>query len=520
VLHAFSSGDGTNPAGGVIIKNGSTLLGTTSTGGSATSGTLFSLDVSGSAFTVLHFFSGGDGEDPQGELVLDAAGNVYGTTYLGGVSNYGTVFSLVNQASGAAAVGLGMYVWGADRYSIFATPTGATYSMQVYKNEFAFGTPIPNVTVAQLKRFDFIETRGATPRLVFHNSITSWYTDGTTLTNMSGITNYPTELVQGISYVDGYILVMTTKAIVYNSAIDDPTTWNAADFLTAEIAPGQGVYMSTLINFVACVKQWSIEFLYDAANATGSPFSPYSGSKISIGTGFAETVAALDGAMFLLAQSYSGGYFVAVVENMKPKTISVPAIDRLLSGKALDPLATYGNAFRVDGHAYYMLTLGYTDSTSVTVVYDASNGMWYEWSIVGSTACPFRAVAYSGATPELQHAAEFFIGAISAAYTADWVGNIPMQIQTPIFDGGNTMRKFLRRFELVGDRLPGGTATLLTSDDDYQTWQSQGTIPMDASRNDVWQLGSFRRRAFQINLANATTARVITAELELDEGVR
>jgi len=433
----------------------------------------------------------------------------------------GVLASSSNFGSGAA-LGIGMYYWKGVVYAIYATLSGGDYSVQVYQDGVAFGAPIahPSYSTAWIARFDFVETRGATPRLVMFNGALGWYTDGSTISDLTAVANFPTSAVPGIAYVDGYILVMTYGSIVYNSAIDDPTSWTASDFLTAEIAPGQGVYMSTLINFVVCVKQWSIEFLYDAANATGSPFLPYSGSKISIGTNFAQTVSILDGVMFLLAQSQSGGFFVSVIENMKPKTISVPAIDRLLSGKALDPLATYGNAFRVDGHAYYVLTLGYTSGTSVTVVYDASNGMWYEWGIGTTGTFPFKAVSYGDITPRLQHADQFFIGDISSANTTDWVGGIPMQIQTPIFDGGNTMRKFLRRFELVGDRLPGGTATLLTSDDDYQTWQSQGTIPMDASRNDIWQLGSFRRRAFQINLANATTARVITAELELDEGVR
>jgi hypothetical protein len=146
--------------------------------------------------------------------------------------------------------------------------------------------------------------------------------------------------------------------------------------------------------------------------------------------------------------------------------------------------------------------------------------MWSEWSLTGLTEFPFRASAYSQTGSELQHASQFFIGLISSSNTADWGGGIPMQIQTPVFDGGNTLRKFLRRFELIGDRVAGGVATVLTSDDDYQTWQVQGSIPLDTTRNDLWQLGSFRRRAFQINLSNSITTRIIAAELEIDEGVR
>ena len=45
-------------------------------------------------FAVLHSFMGGqDGEDPQSDLIY-VNGTLYGTTFLGGAYNYGTVFSI------------------------------------------------------------------------------------------------------------------------------------------------------------------------------------------------------------------------------------------------------------------------------------------------------------------------------------------------------------------------------------------------------------------------------------------
>jgi uncharacterized repeat protein (TIGR03803 family) len=74
------------------------LYGVTQAGGSPPpfdGGTVFKLDPSGTE-TVLHSFtnSSGDGGDPEGGLVMDTAGNLYGTTFEGGSSNYGTVFKL------------------------------------------------------------------------------------------------------------------------------------------------------------------------------------------------------------------------------------------------------------------------------------------------------------------------------------------------------------------------------------------------------------------------------------------
>ena len=59
------------------------------------SGAVFKLDSSGQE-TVLHSFSGypDDGYLPDGDLVMDAAGNLYGTTYSGGTFGLGTVFKV------------------------------------------------------------------------------------------------------------------------------------------------------------------------------------------------------------------------------------------------------------------------------------------------------------------------------------------------------------------------------------------------------------------------------------------
>lgn len=93
VLHSFSGGDGANPYGGLVLDTSGNLYGTTVGGGSDACfnrcGTVFKLDTSGNGFTVLHSFSGSDGQWPYGGLALDSSGNLYGTT-----AANGTVFKL------------------------------------------------------------------------------------------------------------------------------------------------------------------------------------------------------------------------------------------------------------------------------------------------------------------------------------------------------------------------------------------------------------------------------------------
>jgi len=117
VLYSFQGGpnDGATPAGGVVFDSSGNLYGATTQGGGGCPidqcGTVFELtppQVKGRSWTetVLHIFKGntsGDGNTPAGGVILDSAGNLYGTTAYGGNGNCvllgtkagcGTVFEL------------------------------------------------------------------------------------------------------------------------------------------------------------------------------------------------------------------------------------------------------------------------------------------------------------------------------------------------------------------------------------------------------------------------------------------
>ena len=107
VLHSFAGGtDGAEPNGGLVLDGAGAVYGTTAWGGGASCqgsgcGTAFEVEPTakmGRAWTekILHRFTGeDDGEGPNGGLILDAKGALYGTTINGGPGNgRGTVFRL------------------------------------------------------------------------------------------------------------------------------------------------------------------------------------------------------------------------------------------------------------------------------------------------------------------------------------------------------------------------------------------------------------------------------------------
>ncbi len=105
VLYSFNGGsDAAIPCAGLILDAAGNLYGTTSTGGASNHGTVFQLtpNTDGSwSQSLLHSFNSSDGAYPFAGLVFDAAGNLYGTTEYGGASGLGTVFKLRPNADGS-----------------------------------------------------------------------------------------------------------------------------------------------------------------------------------------------------------------------------------------------------------------------------------------------------------------------------------------------------------------------------------------------------------------------------------
>jgi uncharacterized repeat protein (TIGR03803 family) len=96
VLYSFTGGaDGISPNGAFIFDNAGSLYGTAAFGGGAGNvGTAFKLDKFGNLI-VLHMFTGGaDGGDPQGGLIFDPEGSLYGTAYVDGAHGAGVVFKI------------------------------------------------------------------------------------------------------------------------------------------------------------------------------------------------------------------------------------------------------------------------------------------------------------------------------------------------------------------------------------------------------------------------------------------
>jgi uncharacterized repeat protein (TIGR03803 family) len=116
VIYNFqNASDGQLPQGGLVFDSAGNLYGATPIGGSGGAGTVFELSPSGNTWTfkLLYSFSG-NGDGPFATLTMDGAGNLYGTTFSGGLYSNGSVFKLSNTENGWVYTSLHDFTGGAD----------------------------------------------------------------------------------------------------------------------------------------------------------------------------------------------------------------------------------------------------------------------------------------------------------------------------------------------------------------------------------------------------------------------
>lgn len=157
VLYSFpmSKKQGRYPYGGLVFDAAGNLYGTTDGGGPYNSGTVFKLTPSGGGNwteEVIYAFNyqNSGGSQPEAGLVIDAAGNLYGTTYFGngtgcGGGGCGTAFELMPSAGGGwtekvlHSFGNGMDGYGPYGRLVFDS-SGNLYGNTLYGGAYVWGT--------------------------------------------------------------------------------------------------------------------------------------------------------------------------------------------------------------------------------------------------------------------------------------------------------------------------------------------------------------------------------------------
>ena len=239
------------------------------------------------------------------------------------------------------------------------------------------------VTVANLP-FDFVKanTASGAAGFVMKSTRDAYYFDAGVLTKITDV-DYPDPTVPGVEYLDGYFFVMNADGEIYNSDLEDPSSWNALNFLTAEFDSDSGVALAKHQNYIVALKDYTTELFYDAANATGSPLARFSNTAIQIGCAHGRSVAKIDGGLVFISRTKSEGrsvhYFAP--ESLSPKEIANEDVQRILGAATLTTVYSYG--IKIDGHPLYVLTL---KDENLTIVFDFATKLWSQWTYRAAAA--------------------------------------------------------------------------------------------------------------------------------------
>lgn len=322
-----------------------------------------------------------------------------------------------------------------------------------------------------------------------------------------------TPQVKGIACLDATVYQMNATAQIVGSNLNDPLTWNPLNVLTAQIEPDGGVALAKQLSYVIALKGWTCEVFQDNANATGSPLGVVAGANPQMGCISADSVRNIEGSLYWVGTTKSGSTEIYAMTNLTPVKISTKAIDRIISDA--DYTTVYSFGVRDAGHLYYVLTI---KNNNITLVYDITEGLWYQWTDVNGNYLPIVDATFSGTHTIVQHESNGKLYYFQAETFTDDGTTFSVDVVTPIFDGGTKAVKTMNRLDIIGDQTPGSIVYARVSDDDYQHWSNFRAIDMNRKNPNITGCGSFYKRAYHLRHKAPTPLRIKAIEMQLELG--
>lgn len=337
--------------------------------------------------------------------------------------------------------------------------------------------------------------------------------------------DFPTPHLPFPSFVDGYLFItLAGTDDIYNCDLEDPFTWTAGNFITAELYPDKIVALAKNNNYIYAIGEKTIEYFYDAAIASGSPLQRNDTAVQQMGCPAPNTLAETDREIIFVGTTSNGGRTVWKILGFEPKEIGTPVVNESLDAEGTNIINGTAFNIRVLGHKFYVLNL-----TSRTWVYDVDEDLWHEWSYTDA-ATPFLcqyAWDHPDGSARMQHPTNGNILKVNPSTTTDEYASgsstpIYCLIQSDKIDLSSTRHKFCNRFTLIGDAPNSSADTNISiqwSDDDYKTWSTARNLAMNGVYSTITRLGNFRQRAWRIIYTDAYPLRLEGYDIDVNIGV-
>lgn len=368
---------------------------------------------------------------------------------------------------------------------------------------------------------------GATEFLYDDGTVKLVFTDGASLKTIDSANtivastspDLPTPIDPSLIFLDGYLFcVKQDTADIYNSNLNDPLLFTAGDFISAEMLPDQLLFIARLNNYLLAFGSNSIEYFWDAANATGSPLQR-NDTPVKL-VGYLGGFAQIGNRIYFVGNNTESIPSVFSLEDFKINDLSLKEESWVRHIEATtDDYSTYqASIVAFNAHVFYVLNVGMT-----TYALDINSGFWSRWQTNGSEQLP---ILYSGNSktttrylPVVYMQGRQFLDRFNTELVEDFGNNIVCSVVTKLENFDNYHEKSMSRLIVVGDR-PSVDSNVFVSwtDDDYQTFSSERIINMNQWLPDTTQLGSFRRRAFKLRWEPQEVFRITYLEVFINIG--
>lgn len=346
----------------------------------------------------------------------------------------------------------------------------------------------------------------------------AWIFNGTTVTKITD-PNYPTLTAHGVVYLDGTYYVQDGTGTIFGSALEDPTTWPALNFIGADPSLGIATGILRHLNYVVSFYVSGMLLYYSGNNnPPASPLLPVGNAQFQQGCIAQYSAIEMSDLTFYMSKSQQKGRTVMMMEGLTPRTISTPYVEKILQQSDLSN-NVYASGIKTSGHTLYLLTLA---NQGLTLAYDISTQEWSIWTSLDDSGneVAFRGRNYFGTDTRDYFQDNLATGNIydmQMGVYQDNLQNIPCRVRTANLDWKNLKRKFFAAMFLIADTQPSSLLVRYT-DDDYQTYSSFRTIDLSTQKKQLIRLGSSRRRAWEFYHAANTDLRLYGFQLEMTTG--
>lgn len=374
--------------------------------------------------------------------------------------------------------------------------------------------------------------------------------------------NFPSTLAHGGAILDSYLIVMDEDGVIYNSDPDDPTTFGATAFLEAERENDKGVYLGKHHDEVVALGTRTIEFFYNASNATGSILNRRQGLSYNVGCVDGLGVWENGDTIYFLGSNPSGQIAVYRLQNSQLSIVSNESLNSYLTqGITQEGVRVVMNGIAAMGHDTLLITVytltGASPGTitpELTISLDTATGKAGFWETAANSNTTFPLMAFTKRTGGQSASASaragegiFHNGDIinindklipvdtvlgsdgvyldtyeSNVYvntSSDSGTNIELKIRTGLIDGGTKRYKFQSTEGILAEPTANSqTLTIRHSNGSSNNFNAGRTIDTSKDRKEIHQGGRFTKRNVQIEYSGNEQLYLEEYYMELEVG--